>query len=86
MTTPSWCIEKVVVYYSLLTFIICFFWSYFILAIPMHKCLGEHLCMSFTFPIVILNGNCFSSVKIFLVVDDALPVKNSTKIIIITGM
>ena len=29
--------------------------SYFILALPMHKCLGKHSCMSSSFPIVILN-------------------------------
>ena len=33
--------------------------SYFILAVPMPECLGKHSCMSFTFPIAILNGNCF---------------------------
>ena len=29
--------------------------SYFILAITMRKCLGEHSCMSSTFPIAMLN-------------------------------
>ena len=33
--------------------------SYFILAIPMRKCLGKHWCMSSSFPIAILNGTCF---------------------------
>ena len=40
------------------------FVSLFILAIPMRKCLGKHLCMSFQFPIAIqpiLNGTCFFS-------------------------
>ena len=30
--------------------------SYFILAVPMRECLGKHSCMSFPFPIAILNG------------------------------
>ena len=30
--------------------------SYFILAVPMRECLGKYSCMSFQFPIVILNG------------------------------
>ena len=30
--------------------------SYFILAVPMRKCLGKHSCTSSTFPIAILNG------------------------------
>ena len=34
---------------------------YFILTVPMHKCLGEHLCMSSTFYIAILNGTPFFS-------------------------
>ena len=29
--------------------------SYFIIAIPLHECLGKHSCMSFIFPIAILN-------------------------------
>ena len=33
--------------------------SYFILAVPMHECLGKHSCISFTFPIAMLNGTCF---------------------------
>ena len=33
--------------------------SYFLLAIPMRKCLGKHLCMSSSFHIVILNDTCF---------------------------
>ena len=33
--------------------------SYFILAVPMQECLGEHSCMSSTLPIAILNGACF---------------------------
>ena len=33
--------------------------SYFILAVPMRKCLGKHSCMSSSFPIVILNDTCF---------------------------
>ena len=30
--------------------------SYFILAVPMHECLGKHSCLSSPFPIAILNG------------------------------
>ena len=33
--------------------------SYFILSVPMRKCLGKHLCMSSPFPIAILNGTFF---------------------------
>ena len=33
--------------------------SYFILAVPMSKCLGKHSCMSSPFPIAILNGTFF---------------------------
>ena len=33
--------------------------SYFILAVPMRKCLGKHSCMSSAFPIAILNGTCY---------------------------
>ena len=33
--------------------------SYFILAVPMRKCLGKHSCMRSQFPIAILNGTCF---------------------------
>ena len=33
--------------------------SYFILAVPMRKCLGKHSCMNFSFPIVILNDTSF---------------------------
>ena len=32
---------------------------YFILAVPMRKCLGKHPCMSSPFPIAILNGTFF---------------------------
>ena len=32
--------------------------SYFILAVPMRKCLGKHSCMSSPFPVAILNGTC----------------------------
>ena len=35
--------------------------SYFRLAVPMRKCLGKHSCMSFSFPIVILNDTSFFS-------------------------
>ena len=34
--------------------------SYFIIAVPMRECLGKHSCMSFIFPIAILNGTYFS--------------------------
>ena len=30
--------------------------SYFILTVPIGECLGKHSCMSFPFPIAILNG------------------------------
>ena len=30
--------------------------SYFILALPMRKCSGKHFCMSFTFPMAMLNA------------------------------
>ena len=30
--------------------------SYFVLAVPMRKCLGKHSCMSSPCPIAILNG------------------------------
>ena len=33
--------------------------SYIILAVPMRECLGKHSCMSFPFPIAILNGTSF---------------------------
>ena len=33
--------------------------SYFILAVPMRKCLGKHSCMSSSFPIAILNDTSF---------------------------
>ena len=37
--------------------------SYLILAVPMRKCSGKHWCVSSTFPIAILNGTFFRSVK-----------------------
>ena len=30
--------------------------SYFILHVPMHKCLGKHVCMSSRFPIAVLSS------------------------------
>ena len=33
--------------------------SYFILAVPLRKCLGKHSCVSSSFPIVILNDTSF---------------------------
>ena len=33
--------------------------SYFVLAVPMRKCLGKHSCVSSPFPIAILNGTFF---------------------------
>ena len=33
--------------------------SYFVLAVPMRKCLGKHSCMSSSFPIVMLNDTSF---------------------------
>ena len=41
----------------LLASFLCFF-AYFILAVPMQKCFGQHLCMSSHF-LVILNGTGF---------------------------
>ena len=35
------------------------FLPYFILAVPMCRCLGKHSCMSSQFPIAILNGTFF---------------------------
>ena len=35
--------------------------SYFILALPIRKCLIKHSCMSSSFPIAILNGTFFFS-------------------------
>ena len=32
--------------------------SYFILAVLMRECLGKHSCVSSSFPIAIINGNC----------------------------
>ena len=42
---------------SLLCVFVCLI--YFILAVPMRKCLGKHSCMSNSFPIVILNDTSF---------------------------
>ena len=36
-----------------------FILSYFILADPMHECLGKHSCMSSTFPITMLIATSF---------------------------
>ena len=33
--------------------------SSLILAVPVRECLGKNSCVSFTFPIAILNGTCF---------------------------
>ena len=41
---------------SLLTLILPVSLSYFIIAVPMRKCLLKHSCMSCTFPTAILNG------------------------------
>ena len=35
--------------------------SYFILAVPMRECLGNHSCMSSLFPVAIPNGTSFFS-------------------------
>ena len=35
--------------------------SCFILAVPLCKCLGKHSCMSFTFPVAILNSTKLNS-------------------------
>ena len=39
------------------------FFSYYVhpCSVARHKCLGKHSCMSFPFPIAILNGTCFFS-------------------------
>ena len=50
--------------------------SFFILAIPMHECSGKHLCMSFPFPIAILNGTCFFPTVQLQVQNVYLGVKN----------
>ena len=42
--TPLFCVSSSVSLY------------YFILAVPIRECLGKHSCMSFPFPIAILNG------------------------------
>ena len=39
------------------------FLSYFILAVHIRECLGKYSCMSSPFPIAILNGTFFRSVK-----------------------
>ena len=44
--------------HSLVTFFLCFL-VLFVLAVPMHKCLGKPSCMSSTFPVPTLNGICF---------------------------
>ena len=52
-----------------LPYFLCFFWSYFILPIPMRKCFGKHPCTSSAFPIAILDGTLFfrsvKAMKIF---------------------
>ena len=52
--------------------------SYFILALPMHKCFGKHLCMSSTFLIAILYSTYlfFSQYKMIFAYVEALPAKN----------
>ena len=43
--------------YALLSsYLLLFCLSYFILAVPMSDCLGKHLCVSYAFPLAILNG------------------------------
>ena len=37
--------------------------SYYIIAVSLHKCLEKHSCISFTFPIAILNENCSPSLS-----------------------
>ena len=39
-------------------FLRLFYLSYFILAVPMGESLGDHSCMSSSFPIATLNGTC----------------------------
>ena len=46
-------------YFYPCSFLLAFFFCYFVLfnlTVPMHKCLGEHLCMSSPFSTSILNG------------------------------
>ena len=38
--------------------------SYFIRAVSMRECLGKQSCMSFSFPIAILNGTFFSTAEL----------------------
>ena len=50
----------------LLSFItdLCVPLSSFILTVPIHKCWGQLLCMSFTFSVAMLNSTCvFHMVK-----------------------
>ena len=50
--------------------------SYFI-AVPIHKCLGKHLFMKFTFPIARVNGTFFfSQSEIVLALDETSIIKN----------
>ena len=54
------CLPYVFFPYSRLTpHLLIIYLSYFILAVPMLECLGEHSCMSSTFEIAILKGACF---------------------------
>ena len=66
MTTPPWCMEKIIFVPALLLSMLTHLFlssslslSYFILAVPIRKCLGKHSCMSSSFPIFILNDTSF---------------------------
>ena len=50
--------------------------SYFIIAVPMPKCLGKYSCMSSPFPIAILNGTLFFSRNDLIEMVEVSPVKN----------
>ena len=53
------CLPYIFPYSLLVSYLLLVSLSYFIFAVPMHECLGEHSCMSSIFPIAILNGACF---------------------------
>ena len=48
--------------HSKLTFLFCFLF-YFILDVPMHVCLEQHLCVSFTITLAMLNEAFFHTIR-----------------------
>ena len=60
---------------SVLTFSSIYF-TYFIIAVPMPKCSGEHSWTSFTLPIEVLNCTCTSGGEnlIVIILAEVLPV------------